>query len=81
MHDHSYEERSESLRPRASRIEEEVSPHAGKAAATGRTDALGADDILGLQRSAGNAGVTTMMEEERSPGPRRDLLGRPPAGA
>ncbi len=67
MHEHQYEERGESLRPKASRIEEESGALAGPAAAAGRTDALGADDILGLQRSVGNAGVTSLLEEERSP--------------
>ncbi len=67
MHEHSYDERVDSLRPKASRIDEETGSHAAKAAAAGRTDALGADDILGLQRSVGNAGVTALMEEERSP--------------
>jgi hypothetical protein len=67
MHEHSYDERIDTMRPKASRIDEEVGGHAGKAAAAGRTDALGADDILGLQRSVGNAGVTSLLEEERSP--------------
>jgi hypothetical protein len=67
MHEHTYDERIDTMRPKASRIDEEVGSHAGKAAAAGRTDALGADDILGLQRSVGNAGVTSMLEEERSP--------------
>jgi hypothetical protein len=67
MHEHQYDERLETLRPPASRIEEDVAGHTAKAAAAGRTDALGAGDILGLQRSIGNAGVTSMLEEERSP--------------
>lgn len=67
MHEHQYDERIETLRPPTSRIDEEVRGHTAKAAATGRTDALGAGDILGLQRSVGNAGVTSMLEEERSP--------------
>ena len=67
MHEHSFDERAESLRPRASRIDEETGSHAGRAAVAGRTDALGTDDILGLQRSVGNAGVSALMEEERSP--------------
>ena len=67
MHEHRYDERVETLRPAASRIGQDVSGHTGKAAATGRTDTLGAEDILGLQRSVGNAGVSSMLEEERSP--------------
>lgn len=40
-----------------------------QAAATGRTDVLGASGLLGLQRAVGNAGVTELLEptEERSP--------------
>nr|MDT0658151.1 DUF4157 domain-containing protein [Micromonospora sp. DSM 115978] len=40
-----------------------------QAAATGRTDVLGARDMLGLQRAVGNAGVAEFVEpaEERSP--------------
>jgi len=67
MHEHRYDERIETLRPAASRIDQNVSAHTGKAAASGRTDALGAEEILGLQRSIGNAGVSSMLEEERSP--------------
>jgi hypothetical protein len=67
MHEHEYEERGESLRPKASRIDGESGAHAGPAAAAGRKDALGAEDVLGLQRTVGNAGVTSLMEEERSP--------------
>jgi len=67
MHEHQFEERGESLRPKASRIDEESGAHAGPAAVAGRKDVLGAEDILGLQRSVGNAGVTSLMEEERSP--------------
>jgi len=67
MHEHRYDERIETLRPAASRIDQNLSAHTGKAAASGRTDALGAEEILGLQRSIGNAGVSSMLEEERSP--------------
>lgn len=61
------EERGDGLRPRASRIDSAQLGHAGPAAAAGRTDVLDADSILGLQRLVGNAGVTSMLEEERSP--------------
>lgn len=67
MHEHRYDERIETLRPPTSRIDEGIASHAGRAAAAGRPDALGAADILGLQRTIGNAGVTSMLEEERSP--------------
>lgn len=67
MHEHRYDERVETLRPASSRPGPAVAGHSARAAATGRTDALGAEDVLGLQRSIGNAGVTSMLEEERSP--------------
>ncbi len=67
MHEHRYDERLETLRPAASRIDQSPPDHTARAAATGRTDALRADDLLGLQRSVGNAGVASMLEEERSP--------------
>ncbi|WP_345783244.1 DUF4157 domain-containing protein [Actinomycetospora termitidis] len=38
-----------------------------EAAAAGRPDVLGARGMLGLQRAAGNASVSGMVEEERSP--------------
>lgn len=67
MHQHSLDERIETLRPKAARLDDDVRAHAGPAAAGGRTDALAADDILGLQRTVGNSGVSSMLEEERSP--------------
>jgi hypothetical protein len=67
MHRHSADEERDSLRPKAARIEEDLPDHYGRAAAGGRTDVLGADGLLGLQRVAGNAGVSSMLEEERSP--------------
>ena len=39
----------------------------GRAAAAGRVDAVGPHGVLRLQRQAGNAGTSAMMEEERSP--------------
>jgi hypothetical protein len=43
------------------------SPHVALAAASGRTDVLSGSAVLALQRTAGNAGVGAMLEEERSP--------------
>jgi hypothetical protein len=37
------------------------------AAATGRTDVLGPAGVLGVQRTAGNAATTEMVEDQRSP--------------
>lgn len=38
-----------------------------QAATAGRTDVLGAQGLLGLQRAVGNAGVTELVEEQPSP--------------
>jgi hypothetical protein len=55
------------LRPKADRIEAEEHSHGYQAAAAGRPDVLGSSGLLGLQRAAGNAAVTGLVEEERSP--------------
>jgi hypothetical protein len=67
MRDHGHEFESDSLRPKADRIDHSEFEPTFPAAALGRTDVLGAEGMLGLQRAVGNAGVATMMEEERSP--------------
>lgn len=67
MHDHSQEAESLSLRPKSARIDEEPRGGAAQAAAAGRTDVLSAADLVDLQRVAGNAGVGSLVEEERSP--------------
>lgn len=67
MHEHVNDDQHESLRPKGSRIEPELQRHVGAAAAGGHTDVLDRDSVLGLQRTVGNAGVTSMLEEERSP--------------
>ncbi len=67
MHDHLNDERHDSLRPKGSRIDDELNDLTGRAAAAGRTDVLDPGGMLGLQRAVGNAGVTSMLEEERSP--------------
>ncbi len=67
MHQHLNEDGRESLRPKGSRIDNDLDAQAGRAAAHGRSDVLDADSILGLQRTAGNGAVTSLMEEERSP--------------
>jgi Domain of unknown function (DUF4157) len=55
------------FRPKGDRIERDDQDLLGRAAAAGRTDVLGAAGMLGLQRAVGNAGASTLMEEERSP--------------
>lgn len=68
MHQHEGPEGQDSLRPKASRIDNEFDDHRGAAAAAGRLDALDADGILGLQRTAGNAAVSDLLEGDgRSP--------------
>jgi hypothetical protein len=64
-HDHEMEG---GFRPKGDRIErEDGGDLMYQAAVAGRTDVLGKAGMLGLQRVVGNAGVATMMEEERSP--------------
>ena len=62
--DHGYES---DLRPKASRLEEPESAVAMRAALSGRLDVAGPAGIVGLQRAAGNAGASALIEEERSP--------------
>jgi hypothetical protein len=67
MHDHSGEERVDSLRPKPARVDHDLRNTVGRAAGAGRPDVLDAEGVLGLQRAVGNAGVTSLLEEERSP--------------
>jgi hypothetical protein len=67
MHDHDHGIDDSSVRPKAAAPDREVQDHVGRAAAEGRTDVLGSAGLLGLQRSVGNAGVTSLVEEDRSP--------------
>ncbi|MFI7495806.1 DUF4157 domain-containing protein [Kocuria sp. M4R2S49] len=66
IHDHDQGE-SESLRPRADRVEENAPPQLWRAAAAGRTDVVGPAGMLAMQRAVGNARVQRLAEEERSP--------------
>lgn len=63
-HDHDVET---DFRPRGDRIERDDHDLLGRAAAAGRTDVLGPAGLLGLQRAAGNSGVATLVDEDRSP--------------
>jgi hypothetical protein len=67
MHDHTGEERRDGFRPRGSRVDDELQAGVGRAAAAGRTDVLTPDGLLGLQRAAGNAAVSELVDEGRSP--------------
>jgi hypothetical protein len=64
-HDHDLES---GFRPSRDRTDREDSGDLMfRAAAAGRTDVLGAAGLMGLQRAVGNAGVASLVEEERSP--------------
>lgn len=68
MHAHEHEvDAGGSLRPRGSRIDDAEQAHAARAAADGKWGAVGPAGLASLQRAAGNAGVASVMEEERSP--------------
>lgn len=67
MREHQFDAEEAALRPRASRWEEPVTEHQGRAAAEGRPDVLGEAGLMGLQRAAGNGAVAAMVDEEPSP--------------
>jgi hypothetical protein len=62
LHDHDGETDG-GLRPRGDRVDTGPDDLTYRAAATGRTDALGHGGLLDLQRTVGNAGVGAMLEE------------------
>jgi hypothetical protein len=65
MHSHANEhdrETQDSLRPRASRIEERPDAALFRAAADGRPDVVGPDGMLRLQRAVGNAGARGVVD-------------------
>ena len=78
MHDHQLDSRRDPFRPKGDRIDEELPDHLGRAAAERRPDVLGAEGLLGLQRIAGNAGVTSLLEkdaaEDEQPSPVHDVI-------
>jgi Domain of unknown function (DUF4157) len=63
-HDHDLDT---NFRPKGDRVERDDHDLLGRAATAGRTDVLGPAGLLGLQRAVGNAGVATLVDEERSP--------------
>jgi uncharacterized protein DUF4157 len=68
MRGHSHDNDLEpGARPRGDRIDRDEADLMGRAAAAGRTDVLGPAGMLGLQRAVGNAGASTLVEEDRSP--------------
>lgn len=68
MHGHEHDtEAAESLRPKASRLDDPTRALAARAAAEGRWTAVSAGGVTQLQRAAGNAGVAAALsDEERS---------------
>lgn len=55
------------FRPKGDRVEREDHDLLGRAAAAGRPDVLGPAGLMGLQRTVGNAGAASLVEEDRSP--------------
>ena len=78
MHRHEHDQESTSRRPvRRSDAEGAATALAARAAAAGRTDALGLASVLRLQRAAGNAGVAQLLEGEVDPeSPVKQVVGR-----
>lgn len=65
MHSHSHDHaESESLRPKASRLDDRDDALVFRAAAEGRTDVLGAQGLAHLQRCVGNGAVQRMIDGE-----------------
>ena len=67
MREHQFDAEEAGLRPKASRIEEPVTDHVGRAAVEGRPDVLGEAGMMGLQRAAGNSAVSSMVDNDPSP--------------
>lgn len=67
MREHQFDAEESGLRPKASRIEEPVTDHVGRAAVEGRPDVLGEAGMMGLQRAAGNSAVSSMVDDDPSP--------------
>lgn len=70
MRGHREYDSEAAVRPPGDRIASTEREHESlmfQAAAAGRTDVLGAQGMLGLQRAVGNAGVAELVEEKPSP--------------
>ncbi|MEV0292370.1 DUF4157 domain-containing protein [Nocardia sp. NPDC050710] len=63
MRAHDHESAEESVRPKSSRVEDPGAAQM-RAALSGRLEATSPSGLLGLQRAAGNAGTTTLFEEQ-----------------
>ncbi|TNM39696.1 DUF4157 domain-containing protein [Nocardioides albidus] len=67
MFHHDHEQADAELETGTRGRRDSVDPLLMKAATAGRSDVLGTSGMLGLQRSAGNAAASGVVEEERSP--------------
>ena len=78
MHRHDHDREAAPGRPvRRSEHEDAATALAARAAAAGRTDALGQASVLRLQRAAGNAGVAQLLDgETEQESPVKEVVGR-----
>ena len=67
MREHQFDAAEAALRPKASRLDDQVTDQQGRAAAEGRPDVLGHAGLADLQRAAGNGAVSSLVGEEPSP--------------
>lgn len=75
MRGHEHEHDGDSgFRPRGDRVDREDHDLIGRAAAAGRPDVLGAAGMLGLQRVVGNAGASTLVEDQAEQSPVHDVV-------
>ncbi len=78
MHRHEHDRETAPHQPiRRSDADAAATALAARAAAAGRTDALGQASVLRLQRAAGNAGVARLLDGGAEPeSPVKDVVGR-----
>ena len=78
MHRHEHEREATPGHPvRRSDHEDAATALAARAAAAGRTDALGQASVVRLQRAAGNAGVAQLLDgDTEQESPVKDVVGR-----
>ncbi|MBZ2197041.1 eCIS core domain-containing protein [Occultella gossypii] len=67
MHSHDHADEIGPVRPGSTRRTSDESGASPGAARPGRPDVLGSEGLLRLQRAIGNAGVSELVEQERSP--------------
>jgi hypothetical protein len=66
-HDHNHDgAEDESLRPKGTRLDKRPAAAMWAAAAAGRTDVLGQQEMLRLQRAVGNSGVRRLVEQRHA---------------